>query len=403
MVATSQPLAAQAGLQVLQNGGNAVDAALAAAITLTVVEPTGNGLGSDAFALVWDGSELHGINGSGRSPRSWTRQRFGGGGSMPKYGWNSVTVPGCVSLWSALSARFGKLSFSALFESAIRYADEGFAVSPIIARRWRETADEYRGYPEFAKTFLPGGRAPLPGEIFRFRDAASTLAEIAATNGESFYRGNLAKKIADCSKAQGGSMSYDDLASQTADWVRPLSQEYRNCRLYEIPPNGQGIAALIALGILERFDLGRYPVDSADSIHLQVEAMKLAFSDVFAHIGDIAAMKIDPLQLLEPGYLDRRAAAVDRRRALFPVSGIQGEAGTVCLSAADSSGVMVSFIQSNFHGFGSGIVVPGTGISLNNRGYGFSMDKDHPIALPVESDLSIPSFPVLLSGTKNRF
>ena len=378
VVATSQPLSSQAGLLMLHNGGNAVDAVLASAIALTILEPTGNGIGSDCFALVWDGSKLHGINGSGRAPAAWNRERFAHLDEMPKHGWDSVTIPGAVSAWSELSRQFGRLPFAKLFEPAIRYASSGFPVSPITAARWGEAAEKFCNFEGFRNTFLTEGRAPVPGEIFTLPDGAETLAEIAETKGESFYRGDLARTISRASADQGGVMTFDDLASHRAEWVAPLSQRYRGYELYEIPPNGQGIAALIAMGILDCFDIAKYPVDTADSIHLQAEAMKLAFSDVFAHIADLESMKIDPRSLLDPVYLQQRAESIDLKKARFPECGIPRERGTVCLSAADAGGMMVSFIQSNFHGFGSGVIVPGTGISLNNRGFGFSLDGGHP-------------------------
>ena len=378
VVATSQPLATQAGIRMLLNGGNAVDAALATAITLTVVEPTSNGIGSDGFAIVWDGNGLHGINGSGRSPRSWSYERFSGREAMTKFGWDSVTVPGAVSVWVELSKRFGRLPFEDLFEPAISYAGDGYPVSPITARRWAVTPELYKDFPDFHQTFLPDGRAPAAGEWFRCKDQADTLAAIAASNGESFYRGALAETIAASAKRNGGAMTVDDLAEHRADWVELVSQEYRGYTLHEIPPNGQGIAALIALGILSQFDLASYPVDSVDSQHLQIEAMKMALADIRQHLADPDQMKIDPKDLLDPDYLASRARNIDMKKAQFPDTGIPLDKGTVYLTAADSDGMMVSFIQSNFMGFGSGIVVPGTGISFQNRGFGFTLEKGHP-------------------------
>ncbi len=378
MVATSQPLAAQAGLRMLLDGGNAVDAALAAAITLTVVEPTSNGIGSDAFALIWDGHQLHGINGSGCSPKGWSPERFAGRDSMPPLGWDTVTVPGAVSVWWALSERFGSLTFEKLFGPAIGYARDGFCVSPVTAKRWRDAADIYRDYPDFCRTFLPNGVAPLPGDSFICREMADTLQEIAASGGESFYRGALARKMVHCSEQQGGALSLADLASHEPLWVKPIAQHYRGYDVHEIPPNGQGIAALAALGILAHFDLAKFPVDSADSIHLQVEAMKLAFADVFRHVGDEKAMRLNCMELLEPGYLKERSLLIDMENAGFPETGIIEEKGTVYLTSGDADGMMVSYIQSNFNGFGSGVVVPGTGISLHNRGCGFSLEAGHP-------------------------
>ncbi len=378
MVATSQPLAAQAGLRMLQEGGNAVDAALAAAITLTVVEPTGNGIGGDGFAQVWDGTRLHGINGSGRSPAAWTPERFAGCASMPLLGWDAVTVPGAVSVWAALSQRFGVLPFAALFRAAIGYARTGFAVAPITAARWREMADDLRHFPEFCRVFLPGGTPPSPGTVVRFPELAETLEELAATGGESLYRGGLAERISRCAEEQGGLLSSGDLAGHQPLWVSPLAIDYRGYTLHELPPNGQGLAALLALGILERFDLAGESVDSAGSVHLQAEALKLAFADVFHHLGDPEAMRIEGSALLDPAYLDQRARLIDRRQASFPGPGLPAEPGTVYLAAADESGMMVSLIQSNYFGFGSGIVVPGTGISLQGRGAGFSLEPGHP-------------------------
>jgi gamma-glutamyltranspeptidase / glutathione hydrolase len=378
VVATSQPLAAQAGLRMLQQGGNAVDAALAAAITLTVVEPTGNGIGGDAFAQVWDGMHLHGINGSGRSPAAWTPERFAGCQNMPLLGWDAVTVPGAVSVWAALSQRFGVLPFATLFRPAIGYARVGFTVAPIIAARWREMADSLRVFPEFGRVFLPGGQAPSPGTLVRFPEMAETLEELAATGGESLYRGDLAERISRCAEEEGGLLSRGDLAAHQPLWVSPLAIDYRGYTLHELPPNGQGLAALLALGILERFDLAGEPVDSAGSVHLQAEALKLAFADVFHHLGDPEAMRIDSSVLLDPAYLDERARMIDRRQASFPGPGPMAEPGTVYLAAADETGMMISLIQSNYFGFGSGIVIPGTGISMHSRGAGFNLEPGHP-------------------------
>jgi gamma-glutamyltranspeptidase/glutathione hydrolase len=250
MVATSQSLAVQAGLEMMKRGGNAVDAALAAAVTLTVVEPTGCGLGSDAFAIIWDGSKLHGINGSGRSPAAWSYENFAHLKEMPKTGWDTVTVPGAVSVWVELSEKFGKLPFESLFQNAIYYAENGFPVSPKIADHWKAAIGNYRDFPEFTKTFTVNGRAPAVGETFKCPLQAETLGEIAQSKCESFYRGKLAKQIAACSSKEGGLMTFEDLANHKPLWVDPISINYHGYDLYEIPPNGQGMAALIALGIL---------------------------------------------------------------------------------------------------------------------------------------------------------
>jgi gamma-glutamyltranspeptidase/glutathione hydrolase len=378
VVSTSQPLAAQAGLRMLLAGGNAVDAALAAAITLTVVEPISNGIGSDAFAIVWDGKTLHGLNASGRSPAAWTPEYFKGQKTVPARGWNSVSVPGCVSAWVDLSKRFGKLPFAKLFEPAIGYASEGFPVSPFVAERWDPQVPELRAQPGFAEAFLPGGRSPRTGEIFRFPEQAKTLQKIAATKGEAFYRGELAEKIEAHARANSGAMTRADLAAHANDWVGTISQDYRGLTVHEIPPNGQGIVCLMALGILSNFDVTDHPVDSADSTHLQIEAVKLAFADAHRYVADPKAMELSPGRLLDPDYLKSRAKLIDMKRAQDFGHGSPPRGGTVYLTAADASGMMVSMIQSNFLGFGSGVVVPGTGISLQNRGSGLVLTPGHP-------------------------
>ncbi len=378
VVATSQPLAAQAGLQMLARGGNAVDAALAAAMTLTVVEPTSNGIGSDAFAILWDGKELHGLNGSGRSPRAWSPSRFSGRTRMPELGWDAVTVPGAVDAWASLSRRFGKLPFADLFEPAIRYAADGFIVSPITAARWSAAPELYAGFPDFAPAFLPRGCAPLTGEHFRPQGMADTLRSIAETDGESFYRGPLAEKIVSRAKETGGAMTREDLADHRSDWVDTLSQDWQGITLHELPPNGQGLTVLIALGILDHLAISQSPVDSADSLHLQIEAMKMAFAIARPQIADPAWMTTKPAALLDPSFLEEKARTIRMDRAQFPSPVIPSDGGTVYLTAADQGGMMVSYIQSNYHGFGSGIVIPGTGISFQNRGLGFTLEEGHP-------------------------
>lgn len=376
VVCTSQPLAAQAGLRMLAEGGSAVDAAIATAITLTIVEPVSNGIGSDAFAIVWDGEKVHGLNASGRSPAAWTPEYFGGN-AVPVLGWNSVTVPGAVSAWTELHARFGKLPFERLFAPAIAYGRNGFPVSPVVAEQWVAQVPLFAGQPGFAEAFAPEGRAPRPGERFRLPAHADTLEAIAASRGEAFYRGALAARVAEHAAANGGAMTADDLAGHRADWVETITGDYRGYTVHEIPPNGHGIVALIALGILERFDMASLPVDSADSVHLQIEAVKLAFADAQAYVADIEHMPLRPERLLDTEYLERRAALIDPARAK-PVSAGAPAGGTVYLTAADAAGMMVSMIQSNYMGFGSGVVVPGTGISLQNRGANFTAGLGHP-------------------------
>jgi gamma-glutamyltranspeptidase/glutathione hydrolase len=376
IVSTSQPLAAQAGIRALQRGGNAVDAALATAITLTIVEPISNGLGSDAFAIYWDGNTLHGLNASGNAPAAWAPDYFPG--KIPMRGWNSVTVPGAVGAWVTLSERFGRLPFEALFEAAIAYARDGFPVSEFVSRRWDLQVPELKVQPGFAEAFMPNGRAPHPGEGFRFPDAARSLELIAQTRGAAFYRGELAEQLAAHAKECGAAMTVADLAAHSGEWVTPIAVDYRDLRLHEIPPNGQGVVALIALGILANFDLSALPVDSADSVHLQIEAVKLGLADAYRYVADSRAMDVPAERLLDPAYLEARAALIDRKRAQDFGHGAPPRGGTVYLTAADTEGRMISFIQSNYSGFGSGVVVPGTGISLQNRGYGFVTTPGHP-------------------------
>ncbi len=382
VVATSHPLAAQAGNRALLDGGNAVDAAIAAAAALTVVEPISNGLGSDAFALVWDGTQLHGLNASGPAPAAWSldyfRTRYGEDGHglarRPERGWDAVTVPGAVAGWEALHRRFGRLSFEQLMQTAIEAAERGVTIAPIVARKWLAAVPILAGQPGYADTFMPAGRAPAIGEKFVFPGAARTLRLLARQGSRAFYEGEIAEKIVAWAARTGGGMTLEDLAGYRPEWVQPISRSYRGYEVHEIPPNGQGIAALIALGILERFDMAALPLDSARAQHLQIEAMKLAFADVYRYVADPASMEITPADMLADAYLDRRAAMIDPRRAALPLAGRPAGGGTVYLSTADESGMMVSFIQSNYMGFGSGVVVPGYGVSLQNRGAGFSSD-----------------------------
>ncbi len=341
-----------------------------------MVEPVSNGIGSDAFAIVWDGRRLHGLNASGRSPAAWTPEYFGGK-AVPVLGWNSVTVPGAVSAWVELHAKFGKLPFERLFEPAISYGRNGFLVSPTIAEQWAAQVPLFESQPGFAEAFMPGGRAPKPGELVTLPDHAATLTTIAATNGEAFYRGELAAKLEAHATANGGVMRVSDLAAHRADWVGTINGAYRGYTVHEIPPNGQGIVALIALGILEQFDMSSFAADSADSVHLQIEAVKLAFADAQAYVADVEHMPVHPEHLLDQEYLRQRAKLIDQARAK-PASAGTPRGGTVYLTAADASGVMVSMIQSNYMGFGSGVVVPGTGISLQNRGADFTVVQGHP-------------------------
>nr|WP_321461337.1 gamma-glutamyltransferase family protein [uncultured Cohaesibacter sp.] len=377
VVATSQPLATQAGLSILQQGGNAVDAAIATAATLTVVEPTGNGLGSDAFCILWDGKRLHGLNASGRAPAGWTTERFPDG--MPQKGWDSVTVPGAVSAWVELSERFGKLGLAAVLAPAIRYAREGFIISPVIGELWARGAASLKDQPGFADHFMPGGRVPKAGERFVNKAAARTLKAIAESHGKAFYEGEIADKIVAFSKANGGVMSKKDLAEHSVDWCGTISQSFGDVALHEIPPNGQGIAALMALGILEHTSIRDHGPDDLAAVHLQLEAIKLAYSDLHRFVSDQRFMKeVTEKDLLDPGYLKQRAGLINMEQAQNFGPGAPKRGGTVLLNTADASGMMVSFIQSNYAGFGSGVVVPDTGIALQNRGFGFTTEAGHP-------------------------
>ncbi|RYF52675.1 MAG: gamma-glutamyltransferase, partial [Comamonadaceae bacterium] len=334
--------------------------------------PVSNGLGSDAFCILWDGQQLHGLNSAGGAPAGWTpewfRQRHGDDArTPPQRGIDSVTVPGAVGGWAALSARFGKLPFADLMAPAIDIAERGYLVPPVVQQKWLAATGILHTQPGFAQHFLPWGRAPEVGELFRFPAAARALRSIAQTKGESFYRGEIAQAIARFSAAQGGALTAQDLAQFQPEWVTPIQREYRGHTLHEIPPSGQGIAALIALGILSHFDLASMPVDSAASQHLQIEAMKLAFADVYRYVSEPSSMTVTPAQMLDDAYLADRARLIDVNKAQDFKAGNPVKGGTIYLTTADESGMMVSFIQSNFMGFGSGCVEPEFGISLQNR------------------------------------
>ncbi|WMY08800.1 gamma-glutamyltransferase family protein [Paraburkholderia phenoliruptrix] len=385
IVSTSHPLAAQAGLRMLWKGGNAVDAAIAAAAAITVVEPVSCGLGGDAFALVWDGRKLHGLNASGVAPQAWSvdyfRRKYGeeaGLAIQPKRGWDAVTVPGVIAGWEALHQKFGSLPFADLMEPAIEIAERGHAVASIVAHKWAAAVPELKDQPGFAPTFMPRGRAPQVSELVRFPGHAKTLRKLAEQGPRAYYEGEIAEQIAAFSRECGGALTADDLRNYRADWVEPIGKDYRGYTVHEIPPNGQGIAALIALGILEQFDVKELTVDNVESQHLQIEAMKLAFADVYRYVADPRSMEVTPEQMLDPAYLASRARLIDPKRATQFDFGMPKAGGTIYMSVADERGMMVSFIQSNYMGFGSGIVVPETGISMQNRGCGFSMDPASP-------------------------
>jgi len=379
LVATSQPLASQAGLEMMLKGGNAVDAALATAITLTVVEPTMNGIGSDAFAILWDGKRIIGLNASGRSPSGWTPEYFSKYDTIPVLGWDSVTVPGAVSAWVELSERYGQLPFSELFKPAIKYAKNGFIVSPITAQLWKILSPMYKKrFPEFVKAYLPNGKAPKPGELFNFPDQAHTLELIAKTEGEAFYSGDLAKKIVSHAHKEGSLLTLGDLEEHKPTWENTLTINFNDVKLHELPPNSQGLAALIMLGIFNTFDLNNYSLDSPELLHLQIESMKLAFFDAHRYISDSSSLEFDPNHLLKLDYLTQRANLINPEFAKIYDYGIPNHGDTVYLTSADADGMMISYIQSNFWGFGSGIVIPDTGISMQNRGCAFSLEEGHP-------------------------
>lgn len=410
-VATSHPLAVQAGMRMLLQGGNAVDAAIAAAAALTVVEPTCNGLGGDAFALVWDGTRLHGLNASGRAPMGLSIQELTrlNLNHIPKTGWLPVTVPGMVSGWAELARRFGTMPLSHILAPAIEYAETGHPVPPVIAGYWKAAEKHFGESEEFRRAFLPQGRAPLPGEVFRLPEQGETLRLIGESNGEAFYKGELAEKIARHSDSTGGYITYEDLAQHQAEWVEPVSLRYRGFDIWEIPPNGQGIVALIALGILEGFDSASLEHVSKDQIHLVIEALKLAFSDAYAFVADPLISDVPTKALLNKDYLSIRRRLINPTKAMdwpepgdpesavvagnssdpesigrckrHKACGRPSNSDTVYLSTADAGGMMVSFIQSNYMGFGSGIVIPGTGIAMQNRGCGFAVEPGHPNCL----------------------
>jgi len=383
-VATSQPLAAEAGLEMLRRGGTAIDAAIATAAALTVLEPTTNGIGGDAFAIVHADGGLHGFNGSGRSAAAFDPAALGSARTFPRSGWLPVTVPGQVGLWSEVHARFGRLPFAELFAPAIRHARDGYLVAPLTAGLWRRAVTSYARDPEWVRTFTIDGAAPAPGQRMRLPDHARTLAAIAAGGAAEFYRGELARRIADAAAEANAPLAAADLANHherlADDWCGTISMPYRGLRLHEIPPNGQGIAALVALGILARFDLGGLDPDCPDATHLAIEAVKLGFLVAHREVADPVRMRRTAAELLAPATIDALAARVDPDRANDFLAGLPKPGGTVYLCAADAEGRMVSLIQSNYTGWGSGITIPGTGIAMQNRGACFTLDAEHPNA-----------------------
>lgn len=386
MVNCSSPQAAAAGLEALRNGGNAIDAAVAAATALTVVEPSANGIGSDAFALVWSAKDqkLFGLNASGPAPQLADIQRVladgkDDKGKMPVYGWTPVTVPGAPKAWAQLSSRFGQLPLEKTMAPAIRYAREGYPCAPNLALMWQRAFAKYKEvcigpeFKEWFRTFAPQDRPYEAGELIRLPHHADTLAAIAATGADAFYKGDLAKQIDADSKKHGGYLRYEDLAAYEAKWVEPISVNYRGYDVCEIPPNGQGIVALMALNILKEFSFPEK--ESVETYHRQLEAIKMAFADAFRYVTDPDHMELDYHRLILPEYGAQRARDIGER-AQVRTHDLPPKSGTVYLCCADGAGNMVSYIQSNYMGFGSGIVVEGTGISLQNRGHDFSLDPE---------------------------
>lgn len=382
MVATSQPLAAQAGLDILKKGGNAVDAAVATAACLTIVEPTSNGIGGDAFAILHIDGKMIGLNTSGPSPELMSLEALKGMGlnEIPKLGLIPVTVPGIPKAWAELIEKYGNLSLKEILEPAIYYANYGYPVSPTVAALWEKAYKNYKGYAssnEFKSwfdTFAPEGRALMSGKVWKSENHAKTLEELAATNCRSFYEGNLADKIDAFSRKHNGFIRKSDLEKYSVEWIKPVSINYRGYDVWELPPNGHGIVALMALNILNNFSFTER--EALDTYHKQIEAIKLAFADGKEYISDINSMKVSIKDLLSKSYGQDRAKLIGKK-AIQPIFGSPQRGGTVYLATADGNGNMVSYIQSNYMGFGSGIVIPETGIALHNRGHNFNMVEGH--------------------------
>ena len=392
IVAASQPLAARAGVQVLEHGGNAVDAAVAANAVLGLVEPHMNGIGGDLFAIVYDarGDELLGLNASGWAPANLTPSVLKSRGAlqMPVDGIHTVTVPGAVAGWAALRERLGRLSWSEILAPAIFYAENGFPVSDIVAATWGQLAERLASEPDAAATYLPGGRAPRAGEIFTNKALAESLRSIARNGRAAFYDGPIAAAILQLSKEEGGTMTAADLREFEPEWVAPISTRYREWTVYELPPSTQGIAALIMLDLMEQFPLGEYGFHSARALHVMIEAKKLAYADMLRYVGDARFATLPVAAMLNKAHAGKRARLIDQTKAACRVEpsvfdGLTSSKGhdTIYLSVVDRDGTIVSLIQSIYQGFGSGLVPPGTGFALHNRGALFTLDEAHPNAL----------------------
>lgn len=383
MVATSQPLASQAALAILKQGGTAVDAAIAANAMLALVEPTGCGLGGDLFAIVWDGKseKLHGLNGSGRSPQGLTLAQLKKMGleKIPALGPLPVSVPGAVDGWFTLHKKFGRLPMEKILAPAIQYAKEGFPLSELIAYYWERNARRLSAYPNFRKTFMPRGRSPRKGERFRNPDLAKTLEILAEKGRDAFYKGQIARTIASYLQAKGGFLTFEDFARHRSEWVQPVFAEYRGYELWELPPNGQGIAALQLINILEEFDFADKDLFSVDYIHTFVEAKKLVFEDRARYYADPQFSKIPVNGLISQKYARQRSKLISPHQALKRIAAGSPPANgdTIYLSTADQYGNMVSLIQSNYRGMGSGMTPPGLGFVLQDRGELFSLKEGH--------------------------
>ena len=383
MAATSQPLATQVALNVMKNGGNAIDAAIAANALLGLVEPTGNGLGGDLFAIVWDAKtkKLYGLNASGRSPKSLSLEWFAQNGhqSIPSHGPLPVTVPGAVDGWFMLHDRFGKKRMNELLKPTIDYAKEGFPVSQLIAYYWNRSIPLLERWPGFSEQFTIKGRAPAEGEIWKNPGLAKTLQSIADGGRDAFYKGDIAKTIANYMEKNGGFLSYEDLSSHTGNWVDPVSTNYRGYDVWELPPNGQGIAALQILNIMELFDISSMDHDSAEYVHLFTEVKKLVFEDRAKYYADPEFNKIPVTTLISKDYAQKRSDLLnlDRAANTYPSGKLLEEGDTIYLTTADKDGNMVSLIQSNYRGMGSGMTPDGLGFVLQDRGEMFSLEEGH--------------------------
>ncbi|MGC1108007.1 MAG: gamma-glutamyltransferase [Candidatus Acidiferrales bacterium] len=386
IVSAESPLAAQAGAQILARGGNAIDAAITANAVMGVTEPMMNGMGGDLFVIVYDAKsgKLYGLNASGWAPKALTPEflRNKGITKMPPFGIDSVTVPGVVDGWSKLLNRFGKLNFQQDLEPAIRYAREGFPVAEWDAAYWADAAGFLAKDPEMARVYLIQGHAPAVGEIFSNEDLARSLEMVAKGGRDAFYKGAIGQKIVEFSKREGGAMTAEDLADYSSEWVEPLSTEYHGWTVYELPPNGQGIAALEMLNLMQQFPLAQYGHNSADALHVMIEAKKLAYADLRRYIGDPKFSKIPVAGLLSDDYARERAKLIDMSKANCDVAPGTPPAGdTTYLTAVDQQGNMVSLIQSNFQEFGSRLVADGTGFALQDRGALFNLEDGSPDVL----------------------